>query len=166
MGRAILSVIAGYFTMFVIVMVALTAAYLSMGSDKAFQPGVYDISTLWISVWAAVSIIAAIAGGLVAGKIARSMTPVWVLIGIVLVLGGLQAVGIILAPEPAAEELVRTGDVPNLEAMKKARQPVWIAVLNPIIGAAGVLVGARMARPGCPSARIRGDDNLPQTPVA
>ena len=113
MGRAILSVIAGYFTMFVIVMVGLTGAYLAMGTDKAFQPGVYDVSTLWIGVWAAVSIIAAVIGGLVAGKIARTMTPVWVLIGIVLVLGLLQAVGIMVAPEPAAEELVRAGDVPN-----------------------------------------------------
>ena len=158
MGRAILSVIVGYFTMFVIVMVGLTGAYLAMGTDNAFQPGTYDVSTLWIGVWAAVSIIAAVVGGLVAGKIARTMTPIWVLIGIVLVLGLLQAVGIMVAPEPAAEELVRAGDVPNFEAMMKARQPVWMAVLNPLIGAAGVLVGARMAG--------RCAANPPQDPAA
>lgn len=153
MGRAILSVVAGYLSMFVVVFVCLTVAYLAMGADRAFQPGTYELSTIWIAVWAAVSIIAAVIGGLVAGKIARTTTPVWVLIGLVLALGLLQALGVIVAPEPAADELVRSGDVNNLEAMTQARQPVWVAVLNPLIGAAGILVGARMTnRPPAPAA--------------
>lgn len=34
----------------------------------------------------------------------------------------------------------------NLEAMTNARQPVFVAVANPVIGAAGVLLGARLVR--------------------
>jgi hypothetical protein len=31
--------------------------------------------------------------------------------------------------------------------MNSARQPVWVALLNPILGAAGVLLGAKLASP-------------------
>lgn len=34
--------------------------------------------------------------------------------------------------------------------MQNARQPMWVALLNPLLGAIGVVVGARMK--GAPSA--------------
>lgn len=43
---------------------------------------------------------------------------------------------------------MRTADVCTLEAMKHARQPVWVSAINPLIGAAGVLIGARLKKPG------------------
>jgi hypothetical protein len=33
-----------------------------------------------------------------------------------------------------------------MEAMQNAKQPAWIVLLNPLLGAAGVLVGARLKR--------------------
>ena len=44
MGRAILSVIVGYVVMFLVVFVGLTGAYLLLGQERAFKPGVYDVT--------------------------------------------------------------------------------------------------------------------------
>jgi hypothetical protein len=62
-----------------------------------------------------------------------------------LILGLLAAVSVL---RPAAEDPrpdVRTGGVPALQAMANARTPVWLALLNPILGIAGVLYGGRKA---------------------
>ena len=39
---------------------------------------------------------------------------------------------------------MRSADVPNFEAMQKAKQPPLVALLNPIIGALGVFAGSRL----------------------
>ena len=52
---------------------------------------------------------------------------------------------VVLAQATPAE--TRTGDVGNLDAMMKAKQPGWVAVANPFVGLAGVLLGARLRRP-------------------
>ncbi len=142
------SVILGYLVMFVVVFVGLTAAYLAMGADRAFKPGVYDVTGLWLAVMFAVSLGAAFAGGKVCALIAKNAKAVFGLAGLVLILGLLSAVPALTAA--GAETKPRTGDVPNLEAMMKAKQPAWVALLLPVIGIAGVLVGGRM-KPGKPS---------------
>lgn len=38
-------------------------------------------------------------------------------------------------------------EVGNTEAMMKAQQPVAVTILNPVIGAIGVMIGARLRRP-------------------
>jgi hypothetical protein len=40
----------------------------------------------------------------------------------------------------------RTSDVSNMEAMQKAKEPAGVALTNPLLGAAGVLVGGRLRR--------------------
>lgn len=45
-----------------------------------------------------------------------------------------------------APEAVRDGSLSNMEAMMQARQPVWMSILNPILGVVGVLVGSRLKR--------------------
>ncbi len=40
-----------------------------------------------------------------------------------------------------------TADVSNLEAMQNAVQPLWVAILNPVLGVVGVLLGAGLRRP-------------------
>ena len=32
------------------------------------------------------------------------------------------------------------------DASSKARQPAWVALLNPLVAAAGILIGARLRR--------------------
>lgn len=142
MLRAIGGVVVGYIAMFAVVFCVLTGAYLAMGADGAFKSGTYDVSPAWIAIWAVTTLVAAVVGGLVCVLIARSDKPAMVLAAIVLVLG-LAMAGLSLSgnkPDPGP----RTADVKNLEAMTKAKEPSWMAIANPIIGAAGVMIGARV----------------------
>ena len=142
MARSIIGVIVGYLTMGVFIFGSFTAAYLSMGADGAFQPGNYDPSTLWLVISFLLGLIAAVAGGLVCRLVAPTMTAVYVLAAIALVLGLVLAVPVMTADR--SDIGPRTGDVPNLEAMSKAHTPVWVALLNPLIGAAGIVVGGML----------------------
>jgi hypothetical protein len=49
-----------------------------------------------------------------------------------------------LSPPSDNTLLVRDASIGNLQAMEHAQTPPWIAFLNPVIGAAGVLLGARL----------------------
>lgn len=149
MIRSILGVILGYLAMAVVVMGGLTVAYLALGADRAFQPGTYEVTTAWLAVWAPVSMVAAILGGIVCAKVSAQRTPAAVVLaGIILVLGGITAAAQIGAEAPTGDAAVRTGDTPNFEAMTSARSPDWIHIANPLIGAVGVLLGASIAGRG------------------
>ena len=41
---------------------------------------------------------------------------------------------------------MRSADVPNMEAMQKAKQPAIMLLLNPIIGALGVFAGSKLRK--------------------
>ena len=140
MGKKILGAVVGYVVLFVIVFTTFTIAYLAMGADGAFKPGVYEPSGLWIVVSIILSAVAAIVGGLVAVIVGKDRGAANILIGIVLVLG---LVGIISQATSSDEKPeIRTGDVSNIDAMQNARQPMWVAIVTPLIGVGGVLVGA------------------------
>lgn len=143
MGKAILSVIAGYVVMAIIVMGSLTGAYFAMGADKAFEAGSWAPSKLWLVIMIIVGIVAALAGGWVCKVICKTPTPPKVLAGIVLVLGLVSAA---IQMNKAAPTLERTATVSNMEAMQNAQTPAWAAFLQAIIGASGVMVGAGMGK--------------------
>jgi hypothetical protein len=140
-ARTIGGVILGYVVMAVIVFCSLTAAYLAMGADAAFRPGSYDVSGLWIVVSIIVGLAAAIVGGWVSATVARDARAPKILAAVVFVLGLAVAIPVLTAP--SAPPKPRLGDVPNLQAMADAHTPAWIALLNPIVGAAGVMIGGR-----------------------
>ncbi len=149
MIRSILGVILGYLVMALVVMAGLTVAYLALGPDRTFRPGTYEITTAWLAVWGPVSLVAAIVGGVVCAKVSAHRTPAAVVLaGLVLVLGGVTAAAQISAEPPTGDAAVRTGDTPNFEAMTNARSPDWVHLANPILGAAGVLLGASIAGRG------------------
>jgi hypothetical protein len=52
---------------------------------------------------------------------------------VVLVIGLVSAVPVVMAAATPAE--TRIGDVGNLDAMMKAKQPAWVAVANPSLQA-------------------------------
>lgn len=145
MVRNILGVILGYVVMVVIVFVTFTLAYLAMGTEGAFQPGSYEVSTLWMVTCIILGIIASIAGGYICAVVARSKKAPMALAVVVLVLGIILAIPT-LSEDYASRDMVRTGEVGNLEAMQSARQPTWIAFFNPLLGAVGVIIGARMRK--------------------
>jgi uncharacterized membrane protein YfcA len=86
--------------------------------------------------------IAAAIGGFVAALIGRSGA-VKIMAGLVLLIGAIVVVMTVFGPK--AEE-IRTGGVPNMEAMMKAREPLWVAVVNPVLGAIGVFVGGSLRK--------------------
>jgi len=64
---------------------------------------------------------------------------------VVLVLGlGLALLSTVMRPADTHE--VRTGNVPNMVAMSKARHPTWVVFLGPVIGTVGVVIGGKLRR--------------------
>lgn len=149
MLRNVLAVVLGYIVMGFVIFLGLTGAYLAMGADRAFTPGAYELTTLWLIVMFISSIVAALLGGIVCAKIARGRERATLALAVVvLVMGGVSIVMQAAKPEPAPEQLIRTGDTPNFEAMSNARTPLWVAALNPVIGVVGVFAGAALVSPG------------------
>lgn len=143
MVRAILGVVLGYVVMFATIFLTFSGLYLILGQERSFQPGSYHPSVLWNAVSFALGIGAAVVGGVVCAHVARAATPPKVLAGLVLVIGLLSAAVVLTAATPDQE---RTGEVGNLDAMTKAKQPAWVALANPFVGCVGVLLGARLRR--------------------
>jgi len=142
MIRSALGVIVGYIAIFIVLFCVLTVAYLGMGPERAFQPGSFRPSILWDAVEIVVGLVAAAIGGLICIAIARKRGAVTALVVVILVLGALSLIPALQAA--GAPEAVREGGLSNMAAMMKARQPVWLAVLNPILGVIGVLAGSRL----------------------
>jgi ABC-type transport system involved in multi-copper enzyme maturation permease subunit len=145
MGRAIASVIVGYVVMALVVFVSFTLAYILMGADRTYQPGSYEVSTLWIVVAIVLTLVAAIGGGYVAASIAKTSTPIKVLIGLVLVLG---FASVFMAQRGSDDDrpVVREANPTVWEAMSASRQPLWIALLNPLLAVGGILYGASLKK--------------------
>ena len=138
MGRAIGGAVLGYIVMVLVIFCGLTAAWFALGSDGAFRPGVYDVSTTWVVISIIVGIIAALAGGRTARAVAKTITGPRILAGLVIVLGILSALpGLSMDPASA----VRDPSLSMFDAMAQARTPVWVLFLNPVIGAIGALIG-------------------------
>ena len=145
MIRAAAGVIVGYIVMLVCVAGFGVAAFVALGADRAFAPGAYTPSALWIVMALTCALLAAIAGGWVCAAIAGPGKAPTVLAGVVLVLG-LLFLYPVLYPPPDLRPMARMSGEPFLVSMTNARQPAWIAAANPVIGVIGVLLGARRRR--------------------
>ncbi len=146
MVRNIGGVILGYISMALIIFLTFTGAYLLMGADRAFKPGTYEVSVLWLIVSFLLALCAALIGGYVCAVVARSKGAVIALAVLVLILGIVAAIPALMAASDARSSITREGDVSNLEAAQKAQQPGWAALFNPAVGAVAILVGARLKR--------------------
>jgi MFS family permease len=145
MGRKVLAVILGYVVMAIVIMGGLTLVYLALGQDTVFEAGTYEVTGLWIVVWAIASVVAAVAGGFVCGKIGKSKGAVISLMILVAVLGAANTV-YMMNREVPPENLIRVGDTSNMEAMTKAQAPTWMYIAEPLIGVFGAMFGASL---GC-----------------
>ncbi|MDE2732148.1 MAG: hypothetical protein OXM02_12350 [Bacteroidota bacterium] len=135
------AVVAGYAAMAITIFVTFTVAYLLMGPDRAFQAGTYDVSSIWIVLTLVVGWSAATLGGKVCSLIAHTVTPAKILVAFVGILGAAQLV-IALVMQPAAPAERLAGEPSVMEAMNVAVQPLWITVVNPIIGVLGTAWGS------------------------
>jgi hypothetical protein len=139
MGRLIGGVAFGYFAMTFTLFIALTIAYLVVGADRAFGAGVYQVTLFW----AVLSFIVGFAAAVLGGRVARAFSgrpagPQWLAV-IVFVIGTGVALMIVLGGQDGGA--ARTDLVGPFQAMRAAQTPLWIALVNPFIGAAGVLLG-------------------------
>lgn len=143
MARLIAAIVVGYLVMFVLVFATFTGAYALLGADGSFRPGSYEVTGTWVAVSVILSFLAAVAGGLVAARVGRSTRAAALLAVVVVILGVIFAIPSLNAPKT---DDVRTADVSNSEAMMKAQQPPVVTIITPVIGALGVLTGARLRR--------------------
>jgi len=145
MLRSALGVIVGYIVMFILQVAAFMTIYSLMGPNWSFRPASYDASTRWTVMQFGVILVTAIIAGLICAAIARGGKAPLVLAAVVLVLG-LALAFANTALRPADTHEIRTGNVPNMEAMSKARHPAWVIFLGPVIGAIGVVIGGKLKR--------------------
>ena len=89
-----------------------------------------------------VSLVAAFLGGIVCAKVAADTRGVWILIGVVVVLG----IGSVLMADTAVEMMTEVAEVDMTGAMDSAQEPGWLAWLTPLLGAVGVYFGARLVK--------------------
>jgi len=149
MMRSLGGVVLGYLVMAAFVILSLFFASRIMGADLVFRPGVFDVSGLWIITSIVLGLIAAVLGGYVCAAVARNVGAPKMLAVVVIVLGVVLALPVVTGDAPT---LPREATVASSEAMQSARQPGWLALLNPLIGAVGVLWGARLKGAREPSA--------------
>src|SRR4026209_1826221 len=70
MIRGILGVIFGYVVMFTVSFITLTATYMTLGQDRTFQTGTYELTPLWLMFNA----VFALAAAVIAGKVCRMIS--------------------------------------------------------------------------------------------
>lgn len=149
MMRSLGGVVLGYLTMAAFVILSFPLALRIMGADLVFRPGVFDVSGLWIITSVVLGLIGAVLGGYVCATVARTVGAPKKLAVVVIVVGVALALPSMTGDAPI---LPREATVASSEAMQSGRQPGWLALLNPLIGAVGVLWGARLKRAREPSA--------------
>lgn len=142
MGKIVGGVVAGYVTMFVLIFVLFSIGWVVFGAGGSFKPNSWDPSFAWILVTIAIGFLASMAGGYVCLALANDTRAIFGLLAVVFILGYGMAIMALFEGAPPAG--FRPSEMSMMEAMQNARQPVWLAFLNPILGMVGVMVGARM----------------------
>jgi hypothetical protein len=142
MLRPILGVIVSYAFLFLLWLALFFGAYVLLGPERVFQPDSYEVSTLWLVLTGAITFGGAIAAGYLCALIGTSNRACQVLAFVVFL------VAILLCIKAMRRDVgglhVRAGEVTNREAIELAVVPTWMHVINPVLGAAGVLLGSRM----------------------
>ena len=145
MARSVLGVIVGYLAMFALQFAAFMTIYTVMGADWSFKPGSYHASTAWTAMQFAVVFGTALLAGFICVMIAKGGKAPLVLAIVILAIGFTLG-ALHIATQPADTGEMRGPNVPNFEAMTKARHPTWVIFLGPVIGAVGAIAGGKLKR--------------------
>jgi hypothetical protein len=145
MARTIIGVIVGYVLMFILNFFGFVTLYMVVGPSNAFKPGLYLASNRWIAMSAVIILVTGIIAGFVAGAIGKGGRTTVALAVVVIILGVLLAIPAVFKARANAN-LVRVGDVPQMEAAARAYWPIWCPFAFPFISAVGVLVGGKLNR--------------------
>ncbi|MDX1577225.1 MAG: hypothetical protein R3266_02025 [Gemmatimonadota bacterium] len=137
--RNVLAALGSYVALFAIIFVSFSIVWLILGPEGSFVEASWDVSGAWVAASIILGLLAAIAAGSLCARLQANRHGVHILIAIIVFMGLLSAM-------PGGEAAVtgpRPEDVSMFDAMSSAEQPRWILWLNPFIGIAGVLLGAR-----------------------
>ncbi len=145
MVRNILGVVLGYVAMFAFVFISFTVLYLILGADGSFESGTYEVSIVWVIISFILGLAAAVLGGYLCVLFSKNNKAVLVLAALVLIFGIAMAVPALGESADDVYEM-RKNDVSNMEAMQNAKQPAYMLILNPIIGALGVFAGSKLKK--------------------
>jgi hypothetical protein len=141
MLRSILAVIASYIVMAILIMAVFAGLWFGMGPDRLLKPGSWEGNMFLCIAAPGITLLGGLFGGWMCAKIVRppnARKPVMALAGIVLVLGLVMAYFTLQKPAPTGP---REPGMTMQQIMEQGREPTWVAISNPIIGAAAVLVG-------------------------
>jgi len=141
MLRNILAAIVGYVAMAALLFVLFSLLWLTVGPSRAFEPGSWEVPVGWAGVQLVLGLVGAYVGGRVCAWVAHDAKGATMLIGLVIVMGVVNA---LISPEVAAGP--RPEDVSMMDATAGALQPGWFNWLNPVIGAVGVWFGTGRLR--------------------
>ena len=141
MLRNILAAIVGYIAMAAVLFALFSLLWLTVGPSRAFEPGSWEVPGGWVILQLVLGLVGAYIGGQVCARVAHDARGATFLIGLVIVLGVVNA---LIPPEMMAGP--RPDDVSMMEATAGAVQPAWFLWLNPLIGAVGVWFGTRKLR--------------------
>ena len=145
MARSIIAVVVSYIAMFVLAFIAFTCAYLIVGSDVTFKPGIYEASMSWIGIAFVINIVVPIIGGFICALIAKGGRAPLALAILAIVLGLVVAIADMNKGKKNAG-MIRTTNTPNMEAVQKAYWPIWVPFTFPLTSAIGILIGGRLKR--------------------
>lgn len=145
MAKGIIGVIVGYIVMFILNFLGFVTLYAVIGPNQAFKPRLYLASNRWIAISFVIIFITGIIAGLICAAIAKGGKAPLALAIVVIALGLLLAIPGTMKGQANAK-LVRSGDVPQMEAAQKAYWPIWTPFTFPFISAIGVLIGGKLKR--------------------
>ena len=144
MLRSIVGMVAGYVALSLFFFAVFTGAYFVLGVDYIFRPESYAVTPLWWVLSAAISLGGSVLAGYVCAAISRSKRTCQLFAGVILVVLILFCIPKMRDSTPH----VRTGEVSAMDAMRLTQMPIWMHLLNPVLAALGVLLGAGMKQNG------------------
>jgi hypothetical protein len=142
MLRSIVAIVAGYIVLSLFFFVAFIAVFSMLGVDFVFQPESFAVTPLWWMFSAVIGLVGSALAGYVCAAISKSIRVCQVFAGIVFVVLILFCIPKMRDPTPR----VRSGPVSTMDAMRLTQMPIWMHVLNPVLSALGVILGARMKK--------------------
>jgi hypothetical protein len=140
MVKTVGAVIVGFAVIFAIAFAVFAGLYAAVGADRAFRPGTFELSTLWLAVAYFVYIIAGFVGGRVAAAIAPGGRAPRIL-GLLVLAFGLAMALRTADPAKDTRPFTRSGSSSMSDGMRNARTPNWAGFSLPIVLLVGVRAG-------------------------
>lgn len=143
MLRIILAIVLGYVAMGVLVMLGFSLVFLA--PDFAYEKDSFDVTPGWLIYALILGLVAAMVGGAVTAKIARSMCLPALLIfaAIAFVVGLVSAAANLQRPKPPTGEAAeqKVAKMTTAERVTESVQPIGYSFALPFVGAAGIIAG-------------------------